>query len=102
LFSDKIHNVIGNFNRFIFHFLRSSFEKLLETIEQQLDAAEESGVDPIRLAPQRYWEMLGRAKKMPSELMERVVKNANRRHAVSDPSKKIEADQLEIRELQTA
>jgi len=82
--------------------LEGAVSKLLETIEQQLDAAEESGVDPIQLAPQRYWEMLGRAKKIPSELLERVIKSGNRRHAAQGPSGQIEPDQLEIRELQTA
>lgn len=82
--------------------LEGALAKLLETIEQQLDAAEENGVDPIQLAPQRYWEMLGRARAIPSELMERVIGTANKRQGGHGSSGAIDADQLEIRELQTA
>ena len=82
--------------------LEGAVEKLLESIEEQLDAADENGVDPIQLAPQRYWEMLGRAKQIPPELVERVIRSANKRHGARDPSAAIDAEQLEIREFQTA
>lgn len=82
--------------------LEGAVTKLLDTIEAQLDAADENGVDPIQLAPRRYWEMLGRAKQIPSELVERVIRTANKRHGVRDPSGAIDAGQLEIREFQAA
>ena len=82
--------------------LQGALSRLLESIEEQLDAAEENGVDPIQLAPRRYWEMLGRARRIPSELMDRVIRDANKRPADHGPSGAIDADQLEIRELQTA
>lgn len=76
--------------------------QLLEVIECQLDAAEEFGADPFRRAPEEYWKKLGSARELSKELVERVVKDANRRHATRGPNHAIEPQQIEARELQTA
>jgi len=81
--------------------VEGAVSKLLEAIEQHLDAAEEHGADPTRNAPFEYFEKLQRAKKLPDELLERIIREANQRHTppLTNP---ITAEQLEIRELQEA
>ena len=72
--------------------------KLFATVEDHLDAAAEYGADPIKIAPPEYWEKLKFGKSLPTELIERIVSNANSRRGVDA----IESQQVEIRELQTA
>ena len=61
--------------------VEGAVSKLLETIEETLETAAENGADPFRTAPREYLEKLSRAKKIPAELLERIVAEANRRHA---------------------
>jgi len=78
--------------------VEGAISKLLETIEHQLDVAEEHEADPIQMAPESYWVKLRRAKPIPSELMDRIIRNANQRHH----PRSLDPAQLEIRELQPA
>lgn len=83
--------------------VQGAIGQLLELIEQQLDAAEEFGADPFQArAPDRYWKMLGNAKRVPEELLERIIKEANARHANTPPGSTIDSSQIDARELQTA
>ncbi|MEK7711163.1 MAG: hypothetical protein AAB341_04625 [Planctomycetota bacterium] len=78
--------------------IEGAVSKLLETIEQHLDAAEAHGADPIQMAPESYWTKLRNAKRIPSELMDRIIGSANKRHQL----RPLDPAQLEIRELQPA
>lgn len=80
--------------------VEGALDKMLEAIEEKLDAAEEHGVNPIQIAPREYWDRLGSAIPIPPELKDRIVGNANKRNGV--PTKRLDSDQLEIRELQPA
>ena len=80
--------------------LEGALTKLLETIEVQLDAAEQYHADPFRSAPQKYWDILALAKPVPRELTERIVEETNRRH--KGAQSKIEPSQIEIRNLEMA
>ena len=81
--------------------VQAAVSQLLELIEQQLDAAEEYGADPFRRAPSQYWKMLGDARPVPHELLERVIKEANARRANTVPSNSaIDSSQMDVRELQ--
>lgn len=72
---------------------------LVEVIEQHLTAAEEYGADPFQRAPDRYWDMLGRARRLPDAVVEQAVRDANQRLGVESGSSAIDAVQLEIREV---
>lgn len=81
--------------------VQAALSQLLELIEQQLDAAEEYGADPFRRAPSKYWEMLGHARPVPAELLERILEEANvRRGSTSHPSQALDSSQIDVRELQ--
>ncbi len=83
--------------------VQAAVSQLLELIEVQLDAAEEFLADPFQRAPEKYWNMLGKARPVPSELIERVVQQANaRRSAATSANTAIDSSQVDVRELQTA
>lgn len=73
---------------------------LLETIEAALEAAEKHNANVFREAPQEYWDKLEHATRVPPELMERIVFNANKRLAgTSHPLVDVEK-QCDVRQLQ--
>ena len=60
--------------------IEGAVSKLLETIEVQLDAAEQFNSDPFNKAPVEYWHRLGQGRELASELTDRIIANANKRH----------------------
>lgn len=83
--------------------VQGSISLLLELIEHHLDAAERHRADPFRPAPRRYWDMLGQGRRVPRELIDRIVKEANARHGKTcDREEMIEASQIDARKLVTA
>lgn len=80
--------------------VQGAISQLLELIEHHLDTAEKHDADPFRPAPKRFWAMLGRARRVPRELIERILKEANARHGkASDPKTTIEPSQIDARKL---
>ena len=79
--------------------LEEAVSRLLETIEVQLDAAEEHAADPFNRAPERYWQMLGQSKEIPAEWMDRIIARANERRTA--PQCRIDLrGQCEIRRVE--
>jgi len=52
---------------------------LPELIESSIESGAKHRANVFRDAPQKYWDILSRAKKLPNELMERIIFNANKR-----------------------
>ena len=84
--------------------VEGAVSKLLETIEEHLDAAEEYGVDPYKRAPEIYWQKLAQAKDIPRELIDRIIQEADKwRQAGSRRNPPIDVrHQCVLRELQEA
>lgn len=60
--------------------VEGSIGRLLEAIEEHIDAAEEhSAYVQLHQAPDKYWKQLQNAKKLAPELNERIVREANKR-----------------------
>lgn len=74
---------------------------LLETIESTLLAAEKHGAS-FRGAPQKYWDMLAKAKPLAKELRERIIRDANKRLGVDEPAQFDVKTQCDMRQLQVA
>ncbi len=73
---------------------------LLETIEAALEAAQKHNANVFREAPQEYWDKLSKAVRLPEELIERIVFNANRRVTETIPRLIDVEKQCDLRQLQ--
>lgn len=76
--------------------------KLLELIEVKLDAAEEFQADPFDRAPEKYWEMLGRAQELPAELIDRIIQTANKRRGIPQEARIDLREQCDVRQVAMA
>jgi hypothetical protein len=78
--------------------VEGAVSKLLSTVEATLEFAASHNANPFRDAPAEYWELLGKARHLPTTLMERIVTSANRR---PDAKKRLinVAEDCEVREI---
>lgn len=75
--------------------VEGAISTLLELIDLQLSASEAHCADPFCRAPEEYWEKFRSAARIPNELADRIIMNANRCNV-------FDRQQLEIHELQPA
>ena len=63
--------------------IEAAVSELLEVIEVQIRSSKTQNVEPFFPAPKEIWEKYQKAKKakkqLPSELMERIIRDANKR-----------------------
>ncbi len=81
--------------------VEGALSKLMETIEAKLDYAEAYGADPFDRAPDCYWKKIATASKLPPDIWERAVRNANRRLGHGEDSKRIDLqEQCDVRQTE--
>lgn len=80
--------------------VEGAVSSLLEAIDAALSAAVKYNANPFRDAPPEYWDRLGKAKRLPEEMRERIIFRAN---AHSSHSVDVESQcDLRLDELQSA
>ena len=82
--------------------VEGAVSELLESIEAGLEAAKKHNANVFRRAPEEYWDKLARAQRLPTELAERIVFNANKRHSAGTRPLIDVEKQCEMRQLQVA
>lgn len=72
---------------------------LLENIEATLHAAKKHRANPFKDAPREYWDKLASAKRLPLELVERIIRDANKRHQPNSEHAIVAAEDCDLRSL---